>query len=447
MTNTINVHGFSLPGFPGVLMGQNESIAWVSAADWHAAFSVSELTALKDAESITWQPDTIIIKNRDSVIFQIPEFDPDKGIIIPLQKTVFSYKWKGLNFSDVNIKMYHLNNAASLNQAADAAAGLEHLKRDFILSDNKGGLVQFLSGSASFSDTAPFIAMPAKNASFLYTGLNRHLTSLIDDSGKTGINNIRSILSDTRSPFAGDILNLALPVLNDADFTQTSEKTLLKDLSRWDFQMRAGSHEALIFEKMLNALCAELFYEKWSDSYFPLLMNRRKLALSFLYNQLKTESALSGFSNETRKKIQKSFSRAIISAEENYGQNPLEWKWSSAHDMMLRHTLGRDILTGILFQNRVMPVNGSEFTILGSGSSWKMPFRATWAPSARLIINMHQRDNSEAALLTGQSGNIISPFFSNQLAEFFFDTYHPVLINRERIIQSGFDMLTLIPEE
>jgi penicillin G amidase len=104
---------------------------------------------------------------------------------------------------------------------------------------------------------------------------------------------------------------------------------------------------------------------------------------------------------------------ALDDLAERFGPEPEAWRWGSVHEMEFPHPLGtaNPLLARLL--NRRLRAGGSQETVSQIAYDPGDPYRAVWAPSWRMVADPLDPDRSHWQLFTGQSGHPGSPHYDD----------------------------------
>ena len=73
-------------------------------------------------------------------------------------------------------------------------------------------------------------------------------------------------------------------------------------------------------------------------------------------------------------------------------------------------------------------------------------YTCVFGPSMRIIIDFADVENSVSVIPTGQSGNVLSDYYSDQAAIYNEGTFRKQMMNREEIEGKQIGTLTFQPE-
>ncbi len=227
------------------------------------------------------------------------------------------------------------------------------------------------------------------------------------------------------------------------------EAEMLEIMSKWDGHCDTESlgcsiYHAWNYYNLLNAFEDEMGKEgflkfgKTADfwhSYKWIVFNVNDP----LWDNIKTQRVESG-----RDIVTKSLIQAREYLQDKLGNVTSRWKWGRLHTAEYVHPLGRVKPLNYLFNIGPVPAAGGRFVINNMGHKKETnDFRAMHAPATRRIIDMGDIENSWGILPTGNSGNLMSPHFDDQLSLYHEGKYRKQLMNWNEIRQ--LDLVQLVP--
>jgi penicillin amidase len=104
---------------------------------------------------------------------------------------------------------------------------------------------------------------------------------------------------------------------------------------------------------------------------------------------------------------------ALDDLESRFGPDPDGWRWGKAHPLVFAHALGAasPLLAGIL--NRRLEVGGGQETVAQVGWDPNDPYTAIWAPCWRMVADPLRPERSRWQAFTGQSGHVGSAHYDD----------------------------------
>jgi penicillin amidase len=254
---------------------------------------------------------------------------------------------------------------------------------------------------------------------------------------------MRTIINDVNSPSYTDLLRDILPVFNIATLTNSSKKAI-EILKKWDGSHDLDDIEPTIFYRFMyhfskNTIKDELGPEVFKS--FELNTNFKRNINALLRNDNSPWwDIVSTKNKETRSEIlTKSMNEAIADLENTLGENQNLWKWENVHTLTHNHPLGILPIVGKYFNVGPLMANGGRETInnldFKIDSSGK--YNVFYGPALRRIIDFADFEHSQSVLPTGQSGNIMSPHYSDQAEMFVNGGSRTELMNKDEILKNS----------
>jgi penicillin G amidase len=111
--------------------------------------------------------------------------------------------------------------------------------------------------------------------------------------------------------------------------------------------------------------------------------------------------------------VLESLSRGLDDLEDRFGSDPEGWRWGHVHEMEFTHPLGEanPLLRKLL--NRRLKAGGSQETISQIGYDPNDPYKAIWAPSWRMVADPTAPERTRWQMFTGQSGHPASSHYDD----------------------------------
>jgi penicillin G amidase len=223
-------------------------------------------------------------------------------------------------------------------------------------------------------------------------------------------------------------------------------------LAKWDFQDRADSAGAAVFNAFWRSLLQNTFNDDLPEErYYPDGGSRwneimRHMDESSKWWDDKTTTDIV----ETRDDIlQKSFEEGVDELEEIFGKDPSAWNWGEMHASTFRNsTLGESGVGLIedLFNRGPIPTGGGESIVNATGWSVRDGYETNWLPSLRMIVDLGDLNNSLTVHTTGQSGHAYHPHYDDMAQLWANIEYYPMLWDQASIEQNAEGHLVLQPE-
>lgn len=120
----------------------------------------------------------------------------------------------------------------------------------------------------------------------------------------------------------------------------------------------------------------------------------------------------------------------------NYGMNKKDWVWGKLHSIVIKHSFSEQAPMDKVFDVGPIEIGGDTDTLFQTAILNQEGFGGELAcPSYRQIIDFSNLDNSQIIMPMGQSGNIASPYYKNQLRDWFNGKYFKMAWSRGKVNQ------------
>lgn len=501
--------GFSFPGMPFVIIGQNQRIAWgitnlngdvqdvymeklddpekptaaLFQGRWEKLSRIEEKIPVKGAQPETWA----VLGTRHGPL--IHKVQPDWQGAPPM-----SLAWAASDGSRMMDALALLGHAGSWTEFRSALSYWDTPSLNFVYADVDGHIgyqstavvprrapghdgsvpVPGWDGRSEWQGMIPFAEMPnlldppsgfivtANNRvvgdDYPYTittdwappGRARRLTELLAAETRLTPERAREIQRDTFLALARDLRPVLLTVKPQGDL----ETTALEQLKSWNLRFDPEAVGAPVFAAWMRSLRPAIF----ADEIGPELA---MAAGGLVYSQSDLLAALIAHPRdplfddkntpavETRDDIlRKSFSQAVAWLAENQGDDPAAWTWGRVQTISFAHQpLG---MSGIgplakIFNSEPLPAPGWEETVLLAGANPEGPFQVGFGVSQRFLADLADLSRSVAVNSTGQSAPIFHRHREDQARLWSAGQYHPVLAGRDAVEREAEATLILAP--
>ncbi|NWG35531.1 MAG: penicillin acylase family protein, partial [Chloroflexi bacterium] len=223
-------------------------------------------------------------------------------------------------------------------------------------------------------------------------------------------------------------------------------------LASWDYQERADSQSAAVFEWFWWNLLMDTFKDDLPKDYWPeggsrwyvIMRNLVEQPNSPWWDDKETEAV------ETRDDIfARAFDETVTQIQKEYGKDPAQWPaWGKLHTATFRNqTLGKSGIAPIevLFNRGPFETGGGKSIVNATGWELGESFEVDWLPSEREIVDLGDLNNSLAGHTTGQSGHAFHPHYDDMAQMWAEVGYVPMWWDKESIIQDAEGHLVLTP--
>jgi penicillin G amidase len=279
----------------------------------------------------------------------------------------------------------------------------------------------------------------------------RRIEELIfNDRKDWDVDNMRSVINDVTSPFAGEMASVMLSSLDKGMFSDI-ELAAFGALSGWNGEHELESIAPTIFYRWQYFVMKNTFEDELGeDAYtaFEQNVNLKRNMNEFIQN---TNSRWWDNTNtkvlESREMImRRSFTQAIEALNIQLGDKVENWKWHKVHTLTHKHPLSAVPALAKWFNVGPLPAPGGRETInnLDFFMDSTGKYEVVYGPALRRIIDMENKDFAYSVNPTGQSGNFMSKHYDDQAEMFVNGGSRAELTNRELIEANSIGKLILL---
>ncbi len=222
---------------------------------------------------------------------------------------------------------------------------------------------------------------------------------------------------DTLSVMARTLTPLMLSRLEEP--LSDGERRQRDGLNAWNFEMRADSRAPLLISFWLTRLKARLFADELQDDYKDFWGFRvRAIQNALTRHTVWCDDVSTARAERCGERVTAAFREAVadMTAMDTRLRRPA--LWGDAHVA----EFGHPILSRIGPLKRAFtlstPTDGGNFT-LHRGAAWyregPKPFTNKHGASLRVLFDLSNLDKSRFTIATGQSGNVLSQHYADQL--------------------------------
>jgi penicillin amidase len=489
----LNVTGVALPGSPYIIAGHNEDIAWgmtnvtVDDLDFY-------LETINPADSNQylldgqWQDmrivkEEIAVKGEEEPVIRINRFT-HRGPVVSefknVKEKVISARWQGNEFSNEVRTVHLLNRAGNWEDFRDAVKSFQSVSQNIVYADrfgniglqtsagvpirHSGGILVY-PGDTSLYDwqgVVPFEELPYSynpECGYVSSANNKtvdenypyyigswfsmpwrigRIREMLEEKEVLGSEDFQRMQRDQNSLFARKMTPVYLDALKDQ--ASGENQAAYQALADWDYDMKASSSAALIFEIMWLELNKAMFQDELGGLY-------GQLAYSAIAENLIERTRVTGQSlwcdNVNTPDIKESFQDNIRSAFQTsldtiaslYGPDISSWEWGKLHKVALIHPLGSVSIVEKLFKVNRGPysIGGSSHTVCPYSYPKGESFNANHGASERHIFQTADWDRSLTVIPTGTSGIPSSEHYLDQTQLYINNLYHADHFSREAV--------------
>ncbi len=481
------VRGASLPGMPGVYMGQSNDVCWTFTnvmADVQDLF-VERVEGDSYLFEDEWRPleivrEEIVVKGRDApelLDIRITHHGPLVNAALGADEAEpLALRWITLDQPTAFKGMFDLHGIRSGPELVASLEGHTSPASNLIWADRHGSIGYKLigrlplrkggcpdlpkpgwEGEFEWEGAVPYDELPEvidPESGFLVTANNRivgddyphHITSdwldgfrarrieeLLGASDEHDVESFEAMQSD----------NLSIPGLEAArrlgrlSPTGQREVSALERLRSWDGRLDPDTIAGTIYQAFLLRLAREVaraaigdrdLCERWLDradnGFTPHVTSPWRWHSHLMNLWEEGDEELIGRSWDGL--VLEALAGALDDLSDRFGPDPEGWRWGHVHEMEFPHPLGEanPLLRKLL--NRSLRAGGAQETVSQIAYDPNDPYKAVWAPSWRMIGDPTDPGRSRWQMFTGQSGHPASPHYDDLQADWLEGRTQPM---------------------
>ncbi|MBW3466652.1 penicillin acylase family protein [Arthrospiribacter ruber] len=217
----------------------------------------------------------------------------------------------------------------------------------------------------------------------------------------------------------------------------------MSQLAAWDGNHELESISPTIYYKWLyhtlHGMMADELGEEWFDKFLETFLYIRSVP-----NLIQTENSpwwdnVSTSEKEGRREIiSRALEKTLEELTSQLGDDSNKWHWEKVVVLEHPHPLGAQKPLDRLFNVKAPAVKANEESV--NKLAFKLNpagvYHVKSGPAMRIILDFANVEASESVLPTGQSGNLFSPWYSDQ-AEMFANGEYRLQLMNESLIKSG----------
>ncbi|MDR7071304.1 penicillin acylase family protein [Fictibacillus barbaricus] len=475
-----NVSGVIFAGIPGIIVGHNDTIAWGVTnvgpdvqelyvekrnpknpnefqymANWEKATVINEVIKVKDKPDVNQE---VVITRHGPVISEFAHQDKP-GEALALQ-------WTALQPSKELEAVIQMNRSKNWEQFEKALQSFHTPAQNFVFASTDGTIAYKANGLIPIRkqkytslpvpgwtdeyewngyipwDKLPTMVNPEKG--FVATANNKvtddtypyHITDsfaqpyreeriveVLEQNKKFTAKDMQALQFDQYDKQAEELLPILIEQVEKQPLSK-SEKEAVSLLKKWNLKDSKNSAAPLIFHKWMEAFSDELFKDEISVEMLKMFDGREQVVDELIRKAyagkpgpwIKEHGGLVDVTN-------KSFEHVITELSDQYGNNVSKWKWGTFHKITFEHPLSAIKPLNLLFNPQTEDMGGSRVTVGVAGWDRESGI-VTHGGAWKYVIDMADTSNAYHVVGPGQSGHVLSTWYSDQVKDWATGKYH-----------------------
>ncbi len=488
-----SIYGYYLAGVPFPIMGHNSHLAWgltifpldnmdlyyettnpdnsnqyLQANDWMDYVIYPQTIKVKDSADVNfdirWTKRGPVVSDAFSQVVQ-----DDNSRAVSLYWTPNHIK------SQVLRATYIMSNAKNLKEFEKAMPFIDILGLNVMYADAEDNIAWWATGlipkipanrnTKLYQDGAtdtieheyyPFSRNPkllnpkqgfivtANNSPGLFDSLStpgyyapgyraNRITDLLSANNNWDIESLKKVQLDVFSSRDLHIRDIVLSEISPELKSDSRYKEAIDSLQNWDGNYYINSVGAtiitrLIYESMKNSVGAVL-----DNNRFQQLLNTYTFKANL--ERLFVDANSPWWQHKRKDIFDLSLKETIDGLKSQLGNNLQKWQWGQVHQLEHIHPIGRKKPFDKIFNVGPFPKSGSLEVVDKEGFVYsdKASITIKSGPAMRCLLDFAKVDSSIAIIPTGQSGNIMSPHYSDQAQMFVDGKYRQQIIRKDQL--------------
>jgi len=500
-----HVGGVSLPGVPFILIGHNQHISWSETNGSHQeTLFYLEKTDASHPGRYYWRGKWRWMRH---VVYDIPVKGADPvhyGVDItvhgplwsrngaPDERTAgqaISVDWMGAHPGTNLSAISGVDRASNYQQFRNALRGWGAPSQNFVYADDRGNIGMISAGwypmvkrgtpwlplpgtgASDVTGTIPFRDIPQSydpSDHMVFSANQRQVgksypyylgTTLDFDPGyranriyqvlhagrRLTMKDMERLQLDQHDYLASRIVPRLLDALRGIRLTPR-QRTAASLLRSWNDAMVLKSPAASLWWYFLRRYVGDTFEPWWKARGLPATVISglrdatalvQDLEAWTLHDPANPAFSLPSGTRRTAPQVMRvAFKAAMAALAANLGPNPKEWSWGKLHSLEIDSLLGGSSL-GV----SPRPSGGDRLTVNAAAGD---DFHATAGPSWRIIVDWGS-GRAEGVYPGGESEDLTSPWYQNQVDTWWSGQYYTMLDSAAAQAQSGSVTWTLQP--
>lgn len=499
-----NVVGYSFPGVPGIIIGHNDHIAWgvtnvnPDVEDLYVEkinpANPNQYEYMGEWEDMQLVNEVIKVKGGEpkNLTVQITRHGPIMSGVFEGVKEPLALEWTATREPSVLFRSVRaINGAQNWDQFRAALRDWDTPSQNFVYADVDGNIgyqtpgkipirskgdgtlpVPGWTGEYEWTGYIPFDELPMTfNPSdhYVVTANNQvvpgeykylitkdweapyraeRIEQLLRAQDKLSPDDFKAIQADVYSIPLVKLQKFIAPLSTDNFLTRRA----LDYVRAWDGKVDKDAQAPAILEATYHALISDLFEKRLSANTFKMF-NEDSDAPRQLIDQMLDDPQNEWWDDpetqtrETRDdRLPQAYKEGVNFLGTLYGDAPPEWKWGRVHTATFEHPFGSQKPLDLLFNFGPIATGGMGFTIWNGGYHPNPNnYAQQTVSSMHQIANLANWDETLWMTTTGQSGQPLSPHYSDLILKWRDVRYETLPFSRAAVEQNQAGVLKLTP--
>ena len=486
------IYGYFLAGVPFPIMGHNEKLGWgltINPMDNMDMYTETQnpnnamqYRVLNEWKNYEIRKEIIKIKGQDDLHFdlRITRHGPvlnDAYVDIAKQTKEPVSLWWVLNHLETRAiqATYNMMHANNVDEFGAAMPDIDILGLNVVYADAENNIAwwacskipkrpqglnpkRYIDGASDSLDHYQFYdfkdnpqsinpsegyIVTANNAAPAVNGINypgyfapgyraQRLKDLIVSQEKWDVESMKRLQLDNHSNRDQQLAKL---IYSESKITE-EEQMMMDLLDTWDGNYDVESKGAIVYNRLIFYILKDAMEDELDKDIFEKLIQTFVLK-SGIEGLLNNENSVWWDNVNTEEKESRSdiFTMAVNQTFESLTKQLTSdyesWKWGNVHQLEFVHPIGRKKPMDKIFNLGPYPIPGGNEVVDKEGFVYsdKPKYMVISGPAMRLLMDFNEPNAAIGIIPTGQSGNFMSPHYSDQMKLYLSGKYRPQISN------------------
>lgn len=494
-----NVEGVIFAGIPGIILGNNEQIAWgvtnVGPDVQDLYIEVPHPTEKgkyrydEQWEQAEIRDETIKVKNGEDIPFEVivTRHGPIISDIIYSEqkpKAQLSMQWTALEPTTELEAIMEMNKATNWESFETALEKFHAPAQNFVFASTDGTIAYKANGRIPIRKQGDAqLAVPGDSSDYGWTGyipydeLPRvvnpkegfiatanneivdssypyHITKfwaqpyryeriveVLREGDNFTAEDMMQLQMDQKNLYAAEFLQSMISSVEKVDTNRAFEESLTA-LKKWDQIDSKESIAPLIFHKWMKQLQIDMFRDAMPKDVYALMPGKAQITDELLRKGYAGESSVWLDKKQgVDQWVYTAFNNALKDIANEFGDKQSKWAWGNFHQLTFPHPLASasPLLERFLNPPR-QPIGGSNITV--QAAAFKDDGSVNHGASWRFVADLADLTKTYHIVGPGQSGHVKSKWFHDQVDDWARGEFHETSLTQD--ISKG-QVLTLKP--
>lgn len=465
-TGDLDVTGGSLPGIPAVILGHNRRIAWSVT---NLEFDVQDLykeqidpqtgryQSAGQVHQAALERDWIGVKGQKPV--QADSWlTPHGPIFLNDESQNYALRWTAAELTNMEFPFLALDRARNWEEFNQALRSYSGPSQNFVYADVDGNIGYHAAGwlpnrkgcagdvpttdTCEWSGAIPFDDLPqvfnpqsgiiasanqnpfSENFNYTVNGgfappyRAREIRTLLSQREKWRPEEMLAIQKDVYSSYLYFIAQQAVQAWDKHPNSNAQMRAAADELRKWNGQTEKGSAAPMI----VTLLDTEL-RKNAAKAAAPGAESEYAARMAPVVIERLLRERPQGWFNNYDELLVNSLATAVEAGQKMQGSNVSAWDYGQWIELKLTHPVAGQLpLIGRYFNIGPVPMSGSSTSIKQTTQRL--------GPSLRMVIDLANLDQSQANIVTGESGNVLSRHYKDQWGAYYGGTSFPMQFDK-----------------